>query len=54
MLCLHMDLHFTTVTYTTNKLQYNYTSHIEFSSMFNVNLRLKGEDALICLELGLN
>jgi len=29
MLYLHTDLHLTTVTYTTNELQYNYTSHIE-------------------------
>ena len=29
MLYLHTDLHLTTVAYTTNELQYNYTRHIE-------------------------
>ena len=29
MLYLHTNLHLTTVAYTTNELQYNYTRHIE-------------------------
>jgi len=34
MLYMYMDLHITTITYTTYELQYNYTSQIELQLIY--------------------